>query len=190
LNHPFWSYHFQKRPRVYVEEVLRLFDHIEVANSTMPPGHVEASQAMLRYALALGSPKTAVGGSDAHGLDHVATSYTCAPGDTAAEWLASVLRGDCRYVSSPIGFPRLLAHIYRAIGRYYAGLASPEARDEMGPLNYLAAAFSLPGATVLGIPAVLACLNEVKQRSVLALTRRSLERIAPAKAPAALEALD
>jgi predicted metal-dependent phosphoesterase TrpH len=190
LNHPFWSYHFQKRPRAYVEEILRLFDHIEAANSTMPPGHGEAAEAMLRYALALGLRKTAVGGSDAHVLDHVGSSYTTAPGDTAAEWLASVLRGDCRYVSSPIGFPRLLSHVYRAVGRYYVDLAGPEGRAGMGPLNYVAAAALLPGATVLGIPAVLACLNEIKQRSVLALTRRSLRRVLPAKASAPIEALD
>src|SRR6266581_4511157 len=73
LNHPFWSYRFQKRPRAYVEEILGLFDHIEAANSTMPAGHVEAAEAMLRFALALGLRKTAVGGSDAHGLDHVAS---------------------------------------------------------------------------------------------------------------------
>ena len=58
----------------------------------------------------------------------------------------------------------------------------------MRPLNYLAAGAFLPGATVLGVPAILACLNEIKQRSVLALTRRSLER--GVTAPAPLEALD
>jgi len=190
LNHPFWSYRFQKRPRAYVEEILELFDHIEVANSTMPSGHGEAAEAMLRYALALGLRKTAVGGSDAHVLDHVGSSYTCAPGDTASEWLASVARGDCRPVGTAIGFPRLLSHVYRAVGRYYAGLFTPEGRTGMGALNYLAAAAFLPGATVLGVPAVLACLNEIKQRSVLALTRRSLERIVTSAAPAPIEALE
>ena len=188
LNHPFWSYRFQKRPRAYVEEILGLFDHIEAANSTMPSGHAEAAEAMLRYALALGFRKTAVGGSDAHVLDHVASSYTLAPGETTSEWLASVARGECRYVASSIGFPRLLSHIYRAIGRYYAGLLASEARASMRAPNYLAAALFLPGATVLGVPAILACLNEMKQRSVLALTRRSLER--GATAPAPLEVLD
>src|SRR5882672_5266511 len=187
LNHPFWSYRFQKRPRAYVEEILGLFDHIEVANSTMPAGHVEVAEAMLRFALALGLRKTAVGGSDAHVLDHVASSYTLAPGGTATEWLASVSRGECRYVASSIGFPRLLSHIYRAVGRYYAGLFTPEGRHSMRALNYLAAAAFLPGATVLGVPAVLACLNEIKQRSVLALTRRSLERIATGVATAPIE---
>ena len=60
----------------------------------------------------------------------------------------------------------------------------------MGAVNYLAAAVLLPGATVLGVPAVLACLYEIKQRSILALTRRSLERIIAEAAPAPIQALD
>jgi predicted metal-dependent phosphoesterase TrpH len=190
LNHPFWSYRFQKRPRAYVEEIVELFDHIEAANSTMPSGHAEAAEAMLRYALAMGLRKTAVGGSDAHVLDHVASSYTSAPGETTTAWLASVARGDCRYASASIGFPRLLSHIYRAVGRYYAELFTPDGRRSMRAENYLAAAAFLPGATILGIPAVLACLNEIKQRSVLALARRDLERIAGDAAATPLQVPD
>jgi predicted metal-dependent phosphoesterase TrpH len=190
LNHPFWSYRFQKRPRAYVEEILGLFDHIEACNSTMPSGHTEAAEAMLRYAVALGLRKTAVGGSDAHVLDHVGSSYTTAPGATAAEWLASVLRGDCRCSGATIGFPRLLSQVYGAVGRYYAGLLTPEGRAGMGAVNYLAAAVFLPCATVLGVPAALTCLYEIKQRSVLAVTRRSLERIVAAAAPGVVGALD
>ena len=189
LNHPFWSYRFQKRPRAYVEEILDLFDHFEAGNSTMPSGHAEAAEAMLRYAAALGLRKTAVAGSDAHVPDHAASSFTIAPGGTAAAWLASVARGECTYAGARIGFPTLLSHIYRAVGAYYRELACGDGRKGMTLVNYLAAGTCLPGA-VLGVPAVLACLNEIKQRGVLALTRRSLERISAATAPAALEALD
>jgi len=189
LNHPFWSYRFQTRPRAYVEEILDLFDHFEAGNSTMPPGHAETAEAMLRYGAALGLRKTAVAGSDAHVPDHVASSFTIASGDTAPEWLASVARGECSYAASHIGFPSLLSHVYRAVGAYYRDLASAEGRKGMAPINFLAAAAFLPGA-VLGVPALLACLNEIKQRGVLVLTRRGLERIATAAAPAPLESLD
>jgi hypothetical protein len=190
LNHPFQSYRFQKRPRAYVEEILDLFDHFEAGNSTMPPGHTEAAEAMLGYARTIGLRKTAVAGSDAHVLDHVASSFTLAPGRTAAEWLASVARGDCLFSTARLGFPRLLANVYRAVGAYYLELAKGPGRAGMTSINYLAAAAFLPGATVLGIPALLTCLNEIKQRGVLALTRRSLGRMAAAGAPAPVEALD
>jgi len=189
LNHPFWSYRFQKRPRAYVEEILDLFDHFEAGNSTMPAGHAEAAEAMLRYAAALGLRKTAVAGSDAHVPDHVASSFTLAPGDTAAAWLASVKRGECTYTTARIGFPGLLSQVYRAVGAYYREMARPGGRQEMTPASLIAAAVFLPGA-VLGVPAVLACLNEIKQKGVLALTRRSLERIPAAEAPSPLEAID
>ena len=190
LNHPFWSYRFQRRPRAYVEEILDLFDHFEAGNSTMPSGHAEAVEAMLRYAAAPGLRKTAVAGSDAHVPDHVASSFTLAPGDTAAAWLASVARGECTYTTAPIGFPSLLSHVYRAVGAYYREIARPGGRQGMTAVNLVAAAAFFPGATILGVPAVLACLNEIKQRSVLALTRRSLERSAAAAAPAPIEALE
>src|SRR5437867_2636296 len=131
LNHPFWSYRFQRRPRAYVEEILDLFDHFEAGNSTMPSGHAEAVEAMLRYAAALGLRKTAVAGSDAHVPDHVASSFTLARGDTAAAWLASVARGECTYAASRIGFPSLLSHVYRAVGSYYREMARPEGRAGM-----------------------------------------------------------
>ncbi len=62
-------------------------------------------------------------------------------------------------------------------------------RAGMTPINYLAAAAFLPAATILGFPAVLTGLNEVRQRSVLALLRRSLVKLA-AESPAPAEALD
>src|SRR5436309_12796170 len=139
LNHPFWSYRFQKRPRAYVEEILDLFDHFEAGNSTMPSGHAEAVEAMLRYAAALGLRKTAVAGSDAHVPDHVASSFTLAPGDTAAAWLASVARGECTYTTAPIGFPSLLSHVYRAVGAYYREIARPGGRQGMTAVNLVAA---------------------------------------------------
>src|SRR5207249_11524074 len=151
LNHPFWSYRFQKRPRAYVEEILDLFDHFEAANSTMPSGHSRAVEAMLRYAVALGLRKTAVAGSDAHVPDHVASSFTLAHGDTAAAWLASVPRGECTYAASRTGFPSLLSHVYRAVGAYYREIARPGGRQGMTAVNLVAATAFFPGATILGV---------------------------------------
>jgi hypothetical protein len=43
---------------------------------------------------------------------------------------------------------------------------------------------------VLGFPVVLTCLNELRQRSVLALMRRNLAKLAAAESQAPAEALD
>lgn len=175
LNHPFQSFRFQKSPRAYAEEILSLFDHFEVGNSMMPPEHAAASATLLRLAAEAGLRKFAVAGSDAHVPDHVGSSYTAAPGDTAAGWLESVRRGECRFATKPMGVPRLLRHVYRAVGGYYASLLTPEGREGMTAVNYLAAAALLPGAA-LGVPAALVLLNDIRQRLVTRLAHRGLER--------------
>ncbi len=177
LNHPFQSYRFQKPPRAYVEDILSLFDHFEIGNGTMPGGHEAAGEAMLRYAGELMMRKTAVAGSDAHVPDHVGSSWTAAPGETAAEWLRSVARGDCVQATRALGFGRLLSSVYRAVASHYLEMRSPEARSGMTLLNYLASAGLAPGV-VMGVPAVLASLNEIRQRGVALWVRRSLESAA------------
>jgi len=187
LNHPFLSFRFQGPLQAYVEEILTLFDHFEAGNSTLAPAHVVATEAMLAYARSHGLRKAAVGGSDAHVPDHAGSSFTEAPGTTPLAWLASVARGDCSYRTRPIGFPSLLSHVYRAIGRYYAEMFLPSGRAGMSPVNYVAAAALLPVAA-LGVPAVLTSLNEARQRVVAGLARRALER--SLAAPAEVGALD
>jgi len=175
LNHPFQSFRFQVSPLRYAEEILGLFDHFEVGNSMMPPEHAAASTTLLRLAAGAGLAKFAVAGSDAHVPDHVGSSYTAAPGDTAADWLESVRRGDCAFVTRPMGIQRLLRHVYRAVGGYYATLLTSEGREGMTAVNYLAAAALLPGAA-LGVPAALVLLNDIRQRLVTRLAHRSLAR--------------
>lgn len=184
LNHPFQSFRFQKAPRDYAEEILGLFDHFEVGNSMMPAEHAPACAALLRLAAEAGLSKFGVAGSDAHVPDHVGSSYTAAAGAGPAGWLESVRRGDCRFVTRPMGLPRLLRHVYRAVGGYYAALLTPEGRAGMSAVNYAAAAALLPGAA-LGVPAALVLLNDLRQRVVTRLARRSLERACIAGVPVA-----
>lgn len=175
LNHPFQSYRFQKRPLAYVGEILSLFDHFEAANGTMPEAHADAADAMLRYAAAMMARKTAVAGSDAHVPEEAGSSFTAAPGRTAQEWLESVRRGDCLCSRRALGLRGLMSHVYRAIGSYYGGMRTSRGRAGMGAINYLAAAVLLPGA-VIGVPAALVILNEIRQRGVAHWVRRSLEQ--------------
>lgn len=195
LNHPFQSYRFQKRPRAYVEEILGLFDHFEIGNGTMPPGHREAGEAMLRYAGELLGRKTGVAGSDAHVVERAGSSWTAAPGETPQAWIASVARGDCVQSARPIGLGGLMSNVYHAVGSYYAGMRSREGRAGMSLLNYLAAAGLLPGV-IIGVPAVLTLLSDLRQRGVARWVRRGLEgasagaaaaekRVAHGTAPAA-----
>jgi len=92
-----------------------------------------------------------------------------------------------------------LANVYSAVGSYYAEMRTPEGRNGLSLLNIVAAAGLFPGV-MIGVPAALLALNEVRQRGVALWVKRSLERLSPgpfAEAPltvdadpAPLEALD
>ena len=182
LNHPFQSFRFQKSPVAYAFDVLALFDHFEAGNSMMPAGHATASAVLLRLADEAGLRRFGVGGSDAHVPDRIGSSHTMAPGDTPAEWLERVRLGECRYVTRPMGTKGMMRDVYRAVGSYYASFLDREARRDLSAANVLAAAALLPGA-VLGVPALLVVLNDLRQRAVARLARRSLEREALARTP-------
>jgi predicted metal-dependent phosphoesterase TrpH len=178
LNHPFQSYRFQKPPHAYVEEILDLFSHFEVGNSTMPAAHAAAAGAMLRYAGELLGRKVGVAGSDAHVPGHIGSAYTAAPGRTAAEYLENVAAGNCSQRARSVGVTGLLRSVYSAVGSYYGELRTAEGRAGMTFFNYLAAAGLAPGAAI-GVPAALTFLNDLRQRGVARWVRRSLERPAP-----------
>jgi hypothetical protein len=158
-----------------VEEILGLFSHFEVGNSTMPATHDDAAGALLRYAGGLMMEKVGVAGSDAHVPCHIGSAFTAAPGRTAAEYLANVAAGNCFQRTRSIGFPRLLGSVYRAVGSYYGELRSPAGRSGMTLLNYLAAAGLVPGVAI-GVPAALTFLNDLRQRGVARWMRSSLDR--------------
>jgi predicted metal-dependent phosphoesterase TrpH len=183
LNHPFQSFHFQVPARAYVEEILELFGHVEAGNAMMSAAHQAAATALVDRAAAAGRPLVAVAGSDAHVPDHIGSAWTEAPGDTPAEFLASVARGDCSWSCRPLGFPRLLSHVHRAIGRYYLEMLAPggagAVASDLRSLNCLAGLALIPG-TLLGVPAVLTSLNRLRQEAVSRLVRRSLEGAAVA----------
>jgi predicted metal-dependent phosphoesterase TrpH len=179
LNHPFMSYHLQTAPRAYVEGLLALFDHFEAGNGAMPPAHRQAVEALLRAAAGRGLARFGVAGSDAHVPADVGTSFTLAPGATADEWLRNVARGHCGYLCRPMGLGRLLVRVYGAIARYYGGLLSAGARPDVPAASRALAALLAPGA-LLGVPATLAGLNDLRQRAVGRMMLRAIERSAAA----------
>jgi predicted metal-dependent phosphoesterase TrpH len=177
LNHPFQSFRFQKTTAAFVEEILELFPYLEVGNGMMSVAHRRAAEALVDYAAAIGRPRVAVGGSDAHAAAHVGTSWTTAPGATPREWLESLARGECRFASRPLGLGALLGQVHRAVGGYYAGLATPAGRRRMTTAGWIAAAALLPGA-LCGVPAALTLLDAARQRAVSRIARRRIDRAA------------
>jgi len=185
LNHPFQSYRIQKPGPAYIEEILELFDHFEVGNATLSSRHNRTVAEMIRYAGALYSRKTGVGGSDAHYLGHLGMQVTEADASGGKrEWLAAVARGDVSVTGRSIGAASLTANVYRIIGQYYLSLRDPKIREGMRATNYAAAAALAP-ACIAGLPAFLNLGNSLRLEAVSYYLRRTIRKLQESEPAAA-----
>ena len=94
LNHLFFFYRRQMPLEDYVGAMLRTFAAFEVQNGAMLREQNELIDALLSSRALTGC--TRVGGSDAHTLRRIGTTYTEAEGRTRAEFLDSLRAGRTR----------------------------------------------------------------------------------------------
>jgi len=165
LNHPFQSFRSIAAARRDLPGLLALVPAVEVANSSSPPSHRPAVEAMLdRFARDGGATHARLGGSDAHTPRRVAATYTWAAGRTKEEYLDSVRRGQCAPGGQSMGLPALIGDVYRIIGQYYravyAPASSPVASRDLR--NVLGSIGLLPGV-ILGVPVTLTSLHVLRQ---------------------------
>ncbi len=124
LHHPVHLFKGDMDARSYLEPLLPLVHAVEVRNATMMAAHNELAAAIT--AAWNGRPRQArlgqTGGSDAHVLRHVGTSFTEAPGTTPEEFLASLKRGDSRASGAHGTAGRLTVEIYGVILNYWGAL--------------------------------------------------------------------
>ena len=183
LNHPFQSFRLQTPAAGFIEEILGLFDHFEVANAALSARHNMVVGEMLDHARRLGLRRHGVGGSDAHVLRHLAASRTAAPVEMSAKgipckrsFLEAVARGEARPEGGSVGVAALTAAAYRIIGRYYMQFAAPGTRREMRPLNWAAAGTLIP-AVLAGFPAFITLGNQLRLEAILLHVRRELRHL-------------
>ncbi len=122
---------------------------------------------------AAGLSPVAVGGSDAHILRYVGTTYTEAPGRTREEFLANLLEGRTQVGGAHGGRQRLLVEIYGSIANHWRGLLGLE-RHEISSAERLGSivcsALLLPFQFV---PGVIALAHEARsERGAIERYRR------------------
>jgi predicted metal-dependent phosphoesterase TrpH len=123
LNHPFFYLRRQMPLSAYLRALIPSFTAFEVRNGAM----LEATNALVEEVLAerarAGHPAIAVGGSDAHTLPGVGTTYTEVPARNRDEFLKH-LRAGLTTVGGRHGSAfRVMREIYGVVGRYWASLA-------------------------------------------------------------------
>jgi predicted metal-dependent phosphoesterase TrpH len=129
LNHLLHFY----RGQVPLSQYLRLVDEVpamEVRNGTMLPQHNELCARIVDARS--GHRLAAIGGSDAHTLRRVGTTWTEAAGTTRDEFMRSLRRGACRPGGRHGGWGAVAGDAYGVVGAYVADLLGFGPRDLTG----------------------------------------------------------
>ena len=167
INHLFQSYRMKNVAARYIAELIEMFDIFEVLNGAMASFHNKMVQQLVTTLKhEHGRHISMVGGSDAHTLKHVAKVHTVSKGDTPAEFLDNVRRGECFAWGSEMRFRELVADIYLLTIAY-----NTEARNDLLSADFTAMdktiqlagrLASIPTA-ISGLPAAITSLNYLKQ---------------------------
>jgi hypothetical protein len=166
VNHLFQNYRMKNVAGRYIAELIEMFDVFEVLNGAMASFHNKMVLQLVNTVQGHGRHVSMVGGSDAHTLKHVAKVHTVSKGETPAEFLENIRKGDCFAWGEEMRFRDLVADIYLLILAYHgetgADLRSREytARDKTIQLAIRLA--SIPTA-ISGLPAAITSLNYLKQ---------------------------
>lgn len=183
LNHLFFFYRGQMALDDYVSAMLRTFGAFEVRNGAMLREHNELIEALLsRQACLAEAPQVRrLGGSDAHTLRRIGTTYTEAEGRTREEFLASLRAGRTR-VGGRHGRPwDIAAEIYGVVGCYWQALAGLRRHDMSWPTRFIGWGWSLASLPAEFVPILVAVLQKRDEtRRVREYRRHLLGSLAPA----------
>lgn len=148
----------------YLGRVLTLAPAVEIHNGAMLPEHNRLSADLRAEAARHGRSLAVTGGSDAHTLQWVGTSFTEADGSTRDEFLAHVRAGRARVGGAHGTLGRMTTEVYGAILNYWRSLVGLE-RSDLGPGDH---AISAACTLALCIPAVVV-------PAIVAMTHKSRE---------------
>ena len=178
LNHPFMFYREQVDLSSYVATLLRNFPAMEARNGTMLSAQNELVERILDDARRQGRSLARFGGSDAHILRRVGTTYTEAPASSREEFLESLRQGQSR-VGGRHGSTYVLAsEIYGVIFNYWAGLLGLRREDLLGSDRLRDIGLSALSVPFQFIPLLVAAAKKTAESRRLArLARRWLSYV-------------
>jgi hypothetical protein len=175
LNHPFMFYRERIELSSYITTLLRHFPAMEARNGTMLSAQNELVERILDDARRAGNCHARFGGSDAHILRRVGTTYTEAPASSREEFLESLRRGQSR-VGGRHGSTCVLAgEIYGVIFNYWASLLGLRRDDLQGYDRLRDIGLSTASVPFQFMPFVVAAAKKtMESRRLARLVRRWL----------------
>jgi predicted metal-dependent phosphoesterase TrpH len=172
LNHLLFFLSGQMSLADYLAALVPLFSAFEVRNGTMLETHNRFVEEVVVERRRSGLAAIAVGGSDAHTLAGVGTTYTEAPGRNRAEFLHSLRAGTTRVGGRHGGPGRVMREIYGVVGRYWASLVGVGRQDLAWPRRAIGLGFSAISLPAEFIPALVAVIDKTGERRRVAEYRR------------------
>ncbi len=144
-----------------MDALLPLFPGFEVRNGTMLRQHNELIEAIVGERRSAGMAAVAVGGSDAHTLAGVGTTYTEAPGRNREEFLDNVRAGLTRVGGRHGTTLRVTREIYGVIARYWASLVGAGRQELTWGRRAIGIGFSLVSFPAEFVPLLIAVNSKV-----------------------------
>jgi len=164
LNHLFFFLRRQMPLDAYLRALLPLFPAFEVRNGTMLEAHNTLIEEIVAGRARAGSPAIAVGGSDAHTLAGVGTTYTEVRAGTRDEFLRN-LRAGLTSVGGRHGSTlRVMREIYGVVGRYWASLAGIGRQELSWTRRAIGIGFSTLSMPAEITPALIAVAGKTAER--------------------------
>jgi hypothetical protein len=176
LNHLFFFFNRQMPLEEYLRAVLSLFPAFEARNGAMLPSHNILIEDILRER---GGPTRPVllGGSDAHTLGSLGTTYTEARGRNRDEFLQSLRAGDTRVGGRHGGVLRVAREIYGVVFRYWASLVGIGRQELPWPRRTLGLVFSAVSLPAEFVPLLVAVAHKRRERARIAAYRRECQAL-------------
>jgi predicted metal-dependent phosphoesterase TrpH len=164
LNHPFFFLRRQMPLDAYLGALLPLFAAFEVRNGTMLEAHNALIEDVVADRARTGSPAIGVGGSDAHTLAGVGTTYTEVRARNRDEFLRNLRAGLTSVGGRHGGALRVMREIYGVVGRYWASLAGIGRQDLSWPRRAIGIGFSMLSMPGEFTPALVAAMHKAGER--------------------------
>jgi len=179
LNHLLHFY----RGQIPLDRYLRILDEVpalEARNGAMLAGQNRLIERLARQMPAIASSTGrfgVVGGSDAHTLRRVGTTWTSAPGRTPEEFLAAVRQGAARVGGAHGSASTISGDTYGVIAAYIAALAGFGPRDLTGWRRAACCGFAAASLPFQFMPALIAAKTKIRERRAVASLAAHLEEI-------------
>jgi predicted metal-dependent phosphoesterase TrpH len=173
LNHMFFFFRHQIPVDRYLRAVLELFPAFEARNGAMLPEHNALIEEVVHGRVSECATGL-LGGSDAHTLRRVGTTYTEAPGRTREAFLSSLRAGRTRVG----GRHGTTLDIDGVIGNYWLTLAGLGRPDLSWPRRGIGLAWSLASLPVEFVPFLIGVMQKRQEAGHVARCRRGLVRAA------------